>query len=93
MKQLAGNDNRQTHRSARIWGLDALKALAICMVVPLHTGLFNIDIIDNPSVQTYLQFAIRIACEGVPIFFFVNGFLLLSDKPFDERKHCRRLKK
>lgn len=77
----------------RIWGLDALKAIAICMVIPLHTGLFRPDFIQGPTASNFIQYMLRIACEGVPLFFFVNGFLLLGPSPFDVEKHVRRIKK
>lgn len=80
-------------QSGRLWGLDALKAIAICMVVPLHTGLFHPDFIASPGVQTFVQFAFRLLCEGVPIFFFVNGFLLFRKPGLDMEKHIRRTKK
>ncbi len=81
-----------SHHS-RIWGLDALKAIAICIVIPLHTGLFRPDFIQNPTVSNFLQYMLRIACESVPLFFFVNGFLLLGPVPFNLEKHIRRVKK
>ncbi len=78
---------------SRIWGLDALKAIAICMVIPLHMGLFRPDFIQTPTISNFLQYMMRLASEGVPLFFFVNGFLLLGSTTFDIKKHLHRIKK
>lgn len=78
---------------SRIWGLDVLKAIAICMVIPLHTGLFHPDFIHTPTISNFLQYMARLASEGVPLFFFVNGFLLLGPAAFDLKKHLYRIKK
>lgn len=85
-KPMSKSDGRSTPRG-RIWGLDTLKAIAICMVVPLHTGPFHADFIQAPTASNFLQCTVRLMSEGVPLFFFVNGFLLLGASPFDAKKH------
>lgn len=72
--------------------IDLLKVIAILMVLPLHTGLFVTDFIKMSSIGTYIQYAIRLVCEGVPLFILVNGFLLIN-KNFDLKKHVRKILK
>lgn len=72
--------------------IDLLKVIAILMVVPLHTGLFVTNFIKANSVGTYVQYAIRLICEGVPLFILINGFLLIN-KQFDLKKHMRKILK
>lgn len=70
----------------RMFYIDVLKALAIVMVVSLHSGLWHTDFISNQTFATYFQYFLRLIMEGVPIFLLVNGYLKLS-KSFDFKKH------
>lgn len=71
----------------RYANIDLLKAIAIVMVISLHSKLFNTDFISSGKISIYIQYSIRLICEGVAIFVFVNGFLLLGKKEFELRKH------
>ena len=59
--------------------IDILKCIAIFFVVALHTGLWNINFISGNEVSTtkLIQYSIRVIYECVPIFMFINGFLII----------------
>ena len=71
----------------RYANIDLLKTIAIIMVIALHSQLFITDFIKDNKISTYIQYFIRILCEGVAIFILVNGFLLINRKQFDFKKH------
>lgn len=73
----------------RYENIDLLKTIAIFMVIVLHSGLLHINFMELKSVATYIEFAIRLIMEGVPIFIIVNGFLIMNKK-FDFKKHLRK---
>ena len=74
----------------RYANIDLLKTIAIMMVIALHSKLFHTDFITSGKFTMYIQYAIRIICEGVAIFVFVNGFLLMGKKEFDLYKHLKK---
>lgn len=73
----------------RIIGLDVMKAIAIIMVVTLHLSFWNGDFMAVPMIKTYLQYCFRLIAEGVPVFLFVNGYLLFSRPSLSLKKHYR----
>lgn len=75
--------------SKRYSNIDLLKTMAIFMVIVLHSGLLHTNFIAIKSSASYIEFAIRLIMEGVPIFIIVNGFLLIN-KEFDLKKHLRK---
>ena len=67
--------------------IDLLETIAIMAVVCYHCSLYSFDIIANPGVHTYISYYFNsLLSVGVPLFFFANGYLLLS-KDFDLKKH------
>lgn len=73
-------------------GLDLLKFIAIIFVVALHIPLFNNDFISNHnSAGNIIQYILKMYCEGVPIFFFVNGYLLFKKEELDIKRHYKKL--
>ena len=74
----------------RYANIDLLKTIAIVMVIALHSKLFRTDFITNENLSTYIQYAIRLICECVAIFIFVNGFLLIGKQNFDLYKHLKK---
>lgn len=74
-------------KKERSAGIDVFKAIAIIMVVTLHLGFWNGDFIAVPMLKTYLQYCFRLIAEGVPLFVFVNGYLLLSRNTYSIKKH------
>lgn len=75
--------------------IDELKALGMFCVITLHVNLWHIDFINatTPVVFVLLQYMLRLAAEGVPIFLLINGYLLLKKKRFDLRKHiCKMMR-
>lgn len=70
-----------------------MKTIAILMVLALHVSLWNCDIISSRTWMRYIQYAMQLISEGVPIFVFVNGFLLLPKQNFDLKKHLMKMGK
>ena len=63
---------------------------AIYFVCFYHYNNLNIDFLSNPSISTYFNYFIRgIASTGVPLFFMVNGELMLN-KDYDLKKHIKK---
>ncbi|MCL1849818.1 MAG: acyltransferase family protein, partial [Bacteroidetes bacterium] len=68
--------------------LDILKALAILFVIIYHFNSFHENFLENNSISVYFNFYIKtIFSTCVPIFFFINGALLLNRKELDIKKH------
>lgn len=65
----------------RVQSFDILKALSIFLVVFCHCSGFIGTIAENVFMT--------ICFIGVPIFFMINGALLLN-KPFDLKKHLKK---
>lgn len=70
--------------------LDFIKVLAIYFVCFFHYNNFNMNFLSNPSMLTYLSYFINgIASAGVPLFFMVNGALLLN-RDYNLKKHIKK---
>lgn len=65
--------------------IDILKTISIIMVILLHTLEWNINFLENNALRTYLNFFVRIMCEGVPIFIVINGFLIINKQFYLEK--------
>lgn len=74
----------------RIDELDLLKTIAIIMVVAQHVPLYNCDFFNDGYV---IQYFFKLLSEGVPLFFAVNGFLLLKKDNLDIKKHYKKVVK
>ena len=70
----------KTIKCERFNNLDLLKVISIYFVILIHNFYVDVDYIVNNNVETYLSAFIRLFIEGVLIFVFVNGFLLLGKK-------------
>lgn len=70
------------HPRKRDFALDAIKALAIYLVCQTHYMHFNNSVLDNFIAIT--------SCMGVPLFFMVNGALLLNRGSCDIHRHYRK---
>ena len=46
----------------RYANIDLLKAIAIVMVISLHSKLFNTDFISSGKISIYIQYSIRLIC-------------------------------
>lgn len=68
-------------------GIDFIKCLAIFLVCFYHFNwLFSSQMIADFGTKDYLKQVILIICSiGVPLFFMVNGYLILN-KPFNFKK-------
>lgn len=74
----------------RFDNIDLLKTIAIYFVILIHNFYHPINFTINNNIETYASFLIRLMIEGVLIFIFVNGFLLM-DKQFDLKKHIKKM--
>jgi surface polysaccharide O-acyltransferase-like enzyme len=71
--------------------LDILKTIGIYFVVMYHYNNLTADILVNNNFVNYFHYFIKsIFSTCVPIFFFVNGFLLLN-KPLDLKRHTYKI--
>lgn len=71
--------------------LDFIKVLAIYFVCFYHYNNLNIDYLSNSSYSTYFSYYIKgIATIGVPLFFMVNGALMLN-RDYDLKKHIKKI--
>ena len=68
--------------------VDLLKAIAIIFVLFYHFSIMNIDFIHNEDLICYLNYYLKsLLSTCVPIFFFVNGGLLLNKSSLDIKRH------
>jgi len=78
-------------KKERIFYYDWIKCIAIFLVCLYHVGCVNRDIISWPSYTTYFNyFIIGTASMGVPLFFMVNGAILLN-RNYTLDKHLTRI--
>lgn len=71
--------------------IDWMKALAIFFVLFYHLYGVDTDFLANSSPETYLHYFLSVPFSvAVPLFFTINGFLLLG-KPFDLTRHGKRM--
>ncbi|TWH39956.1 acyltransferase [Dulcicalothrix desertica] len=82
--------NKEKTKS-RIYYYDAIKALAIYLVCIYHYNNLNTNILDNPNFGVYINyFFYGISSIAVPLFFMVNGALLLN-KSYNLRSHLKKV--
>lgn len=73
--------------NSRLNHIDLLKCLAIYFVLVFHGTLYNVYVSPDMPVTALLRYFSRsLLSTCVPLFFFVNGYLLLS-RPMDLKKH------
>lgn len=74
----------------RIRYFDAIKTLAIFLVCFFHSHTLDLNIIKNSTISTFFNYYIHsLLGVCVPLFFMVNGALLLN-KDFDLVVCCKR---
>jgi len=72
--------------------IDLLKALAIYFVIIYHFNNIPVNIIEYDGVANYFNLYFKsIISTCVPIFFFVNGSLLLNKEKIDVKKHTKKI--
>lgn len=78
----------KTTSKPRIAWIDLLETIAIFSVVLCHCTAHIANMpLSEAGIGFYLHYALRsITAVCVPLFFFTNGYLLLS-RPFDLKKH------
>jgi surface polysaccharide O-acyltransferase-like enzyme len=76
----------------RIDYIDLLKAIAIYFVILYHFNRISIDFLAVNQIKVYFNyFLTAILGAGVPIFFMVNGMLLLNKKEIDIKRHISKI--
>ena len=69
-----------------------MKVMAIAFVLFYHTYTVDTNFLAKAEVKTYLHYFLETPFAiAVPLFFTVNGFLLLG-KPLDITRHWRKMK-
>lgn len=76
----------------RIAWIDLLETIAIFSVVLCHCTAHIANMpLNEANAGFYLHYALRsITAVCVPLFFFANGYLLLT-RPFDLKRHFRKI--
>lgn len=81
----------QTVQKNRLSHVDLLKCLAMVFMLMYHGTLYRYDILAAGDFVTRLRFLFRtVLSTCVPLFFFVNGYLLFG-RPLDLKKHTKKL--
>lgn len=72
--------------------IDLLKTIAIFFVVMFHFNCLQIDFLnDNDTISYFNYFIKSVLCTCVPLFFFVNGALLLNKQSLDLKSHIFKM--
>jgi len=75
---------------ARLANVDLIKCIAIFFVISYHSSYYSYNIFEK-NIITYMTYLYRtVVSTCVPVFFFVNGYLLLG-KELDIRKHIKKI--
>lgn len=78
-------------RKSRLHHIDLLKCIAIYFVLVFHCTLYNNTVYPGMPWMALLRYFSRsILSVCVPLFFFVNGYLLLS-RPMDLKKYTLKV--
>lgn len=79
-------------KTQRIIWLDILKTIAMYTVIVYHLDKFSYSF-DNNNIIAYIDYFLRtILCIGVPLFFTINGALIISsNKTFNPSKYILKL--
>ena len=79
-------------KTQRVQAIDWMKALAIFFVIFYHTYALNTDFLTKTEAMRYVHYFAEVPFSlAVPLFFTVNGFLLLG-KTFDIERHRVKIK-
>ena len=88
-EELSKQDEYKT--KTRLDNIDLIKALAIYLVVIYHFSKIPINIIEPDSYWNYFNLYLKSFFSiCVPVFFFVNGVLLLNKEKIDIKKHIKK---
>lgn len=75
----------------RYYSLDFIKTLAIFLVCFYHFSTMNINILEDGSITSYITYYIYgFSSICVPLFFMVNGSLMLN-RSYKFNEHVKRL--
>lgn len=80
----------EKEKQERFTSIDLMKFIAMFLVISYHCTNYPYDILDGRKT-TYIVYLFRtLVSLGVPIFFFVNGYLLFQ-KEFVLKKHINKV--
>jgi len=71
--------------------LDLFKLIAILMIISLHVLLWRTNFIVEENFSSLIQWCLRLLMEGVPIFVFINGFLIIGKEKLNAEKHYKKV--
>ena len=75
----------------RLSHIDLLETIAIFFVIMYHCHIFEVDFTNGGTgIDHFLYFSKTILSTCVPLFFFVNGYLLFN-RPFNLKKHIHKM--
>ncbi len=81
----------KSKEKSRIFYFDAIKVFAIYFLCMYHYNNLDFNIISSQNIWVYFNYYFHgIASVAVPLFFMVNGALLLN-KPYKLEKHFKKL--
>lgn len=87
-------NTEKTFQKKKYDQIDLLKAIAIYFVIIYHFNQISIDFISDGSIYSYLNYYFNsILSVCVPVFFFINGLLLLNKDNIDLKKHILKILK
>ena len=73
--------------------IDLIESLAILFVIVYHSPSYSTNILSGGGSTTKFSYWFNtILSTCVPLFFFINGFLLFG-KDFNLKKHCFKILK
>lgn len=77
----------------RILYFDFIKMISIFLVCFYHGHSLQLNYLEEGSINVYLNnFLVSFASMGVPLFFIINGALMLR-KDLDLKKHIKKTRK
>jgi len=91
MENITSRELKKINSHQRDYRLDLLKILAIFFVVYYHFNMTGLYITDRDSFLGVVQNSILIICSTcIPLFFMVNGALLLNRPSLSIKKHIKK---
>lgn len=81
-------ENIQNSQASKRWEyIDLLEFIGILFVIIYHSTTYSYSFIEQASAINYIRYFLRtLLSTCVPLFFFVNGYLILN-RPFNLKKH------
>jgi surface polysaccharide O-acyltransferase-like enzyme len=89
---MVDNDQQPSKQKEKFDFIDLLKAIASYFVIIYHYNFIDIDFVNQAEPFQYFNyFLTTILTISVPVFFFVNGALLLNKTDLNIRRHTFKI--